>query len=239
MKYCDKGEPPESFVLWLCREREHAGIEPSFDSLQNPEKREIIGKMFREQGFLCAYCGRSLEDVPRNFHIDHFWPQAHFDGVHGPDRRLDYQNFFLSCGASFSSLKKDVLPRTCGEAKDNWYDEEFSIIPSEFGCESRFCYTGEGEVIRKRETDIAAENMIEILLLNDPGLAYDRKRIILEIELDMRVADAAGQSFGAILARWQARDADGRLSSFTQVACRYIEEEGAVLGQLGEVQGQH
>ena len=225
MKHSNKGHPPESFEQWK-QGLSAAGVEPDYPSLQNPQKEDVIRTLLSEQGHLCAYCGRRLWIQPRNCHIDHFWPQAHFDGGTRRDRRLDHDNFFLSCGPrSLPGQGSRSLPHSCGAAKDNWFDEQFHVIPSDPHCECRFLYSAAGEVLAKEESDQGATNMIEILRLNDPTLVMERKKLLTDVEQDIAQSDESSDALDHYCDAWRLPDTSGGLPSFAQVAYRYIEEE--------------
>src|SRR6202035_5430010 len=120
-------------------------------------------------------------------HIDHFRPQARF-----PDLALDYRNFFSSCGPSRPS--STALPRTCGDAEGDCFDDQFHIKPSEPGCEQRLISVTTGEIFAT-PGDQAAVNMILHLRLDDSALAYERGQIIQEVEqaIDQGHASAADE----------------------------------------------
>ena len=225
MKRSNKGRPPESFLHWKRRERE-AGIEPNYASLQNPQKRDVVRALLSEQCHLCAYCGRRLEIEPSNCHIDHFWPQAHFDGRTRPDRRLDHANFFMSCGPrSLPGERAKSLPDTCGTAKKNWFDEQFYVIPSDPNCESRFVYTAAGQIIPKEEDDQGADNMIDRLCLKDAALVNERKKLLHHVERTIVLIEDSNELLRRYCDSWCVPDTDGRLQGFAQVAYRYVKEE--------------
>lgn len=226
MKFADKGEPPASFVTWKRQELENTGRQPDFDSLQNPEKSDVVQTLLREQMHLCVYCGRRLQTDPSTCHIDHFWPQSYFNGESGPDCRLDHDNFFLSCGpASLPGRAARSFPRTCGDAKAEWFDQLSHVIPSDARCEARFTYTAAGEILCKDDHDDGANNMIERLNLNDPVLVYERKKLIAEIENELRRSNDAFHYAMATIATWRTPNREGRLVGFAQVVYRYLEDE--------------
>jgi uncharacterized protein (TIGR02646 family) len=217
LKFADKGEPPESFVTWKKQER-NTGRQPDFGSLQNPEKSDVVQALLREQMHLCVYCGRSLQTNPSNCHIDHFWPQSYFNGVSGPDRRLDHDNLFLSCGPTpLPGGAARTYPQTCGDAKADWFDQRSYVIPSDPRCEARFAYTAAGEILSKDDRNGGANNMIERLSLNDAILVYERKKLIGEIENELGRSKGVLDNMEEIIATWRTPSREGRLAGFAQV----------------------
>jgi uncharacterized protein (TIGR02646 family) len=65
-----------------------------------------------EQGFICCYCERRLEE--RESHIEHLRPQYPY-----VNDQLKYQNMLCSCLKQLNAGE----PRHCGNLKGNWYDE--------------------------------------------------------------------------------------------------------------------
>ena len=227
MKRSNKGEAPQTVVDWIRSEELRLGQKPPFESLQRPEKDHLRGALLREQGYLCTYCGRSLASDFSDSHIDHFWPQAEFNGTGGrKDLRLDHNNLFQSCGPSSlpGGAARD-LPNTCGSAKRNWYDEEYSIVPSEENCEERFMYDGAGQIAPSNSLDHAGINMINSLNLHDPALNYHRKKIVQELEEVFLSMSPSLVEVQNEISRWLQTDDAGRLSGFSQVARRYLGVE--------------
>ena len=229
MKRSKKADAPQSVLDWIRIEEERTGEKPPFDMLQRPEKDELRRTLLEEQGFLCAYCGRPLSSDFSDSHVDHFWPQAVFNGLSArEDRRLDHANLFQSCGpSSLPGNAASGLPYTCGNAKGDWYDERYSIMPSEQGCEERFMYDGAGQIKPSDSRDQGASNMIVKLRLYDPSLNNERKKIIHELEVSvLRYSPTLG-GVQEEIDRWLETDGTGRASGFSQVAKRYLETEGA------------
>ena len=158
-----KGAPPKSLLDWIEEHERVFESRPSFDDLKRPEKGDLRGTLLLEQEFLCAYCGRGLASDFSDGHVDHFWPQMHFDGSEDrEDRRLDHANLFQSCDrGSQPGMKDRFLNSTCGDAKGNWYHERAYVIPSDPGCEDRFSYDGSGAIGPKDPADHGGRNMIE------------------------------------------------------------------------------
>ena len=224
MKYSNKGAAPKIFIDWVKGEQETHGHLPPYENLQNPEKEAMRQSLIKEQGYLCVYCGRSLESDFSDSHIDHFWPQSIFNGKTHEDRRVCYSNLFMSCG------RDSGLPITCGRAKGNWFNPSDYIIPSDPCCEGRFIYTGAGKIEPQNPCDTATMNMIKILNLNNLALKYARKQIIQYIARtffsdDPATTPVTTDEIQDEIDALNAANADGRLTGFSQVSRRYIEEE--------------
>lgn len=230
MKRSYKRAAPPSFERWKRTQEEGTGLRPTFRDLQQPERNDVRDALLKEQNFLCAYCGRRLNPDHSDSHIDHFWPQRHFSGTPDPegvtreDRRLNHDNFFLSCGPP-SLPSKPSLPCTCGDAKGDWFDECYHVMPSDPDCESKFVYGNAGGIEPKNRDDVAAHNMIDNLNLRNEVLALERKKVIQEIEREILQSDAQPGDKADQINSWCSPDRTGMMTGFAQVVRRYFEEE--------------
>lgn len=116
MKFIIKGNEPKEFKDW--KDLANEDWQPTYDILSNPEKNAVKKSLMAEQGYICCYCERRLED--NDSHIEHLKPQS--NPAVDP---LDYGNMLCSCQ---DQIKKGE-PRHCGNLKDDWYDEEMLISP--------------------------------------------------------------------------------------------------------------
>ena len=227
MKRSNKGAPPQSFLDWIAEEGGIYGDRPEFGLLRSPEKDDVRRTLLHEQGFLCAYCGRSLASDFSDGHVDHFWPQTAFNGrVHPDERRLDHDNFFQSCGpGSLPGMREKFPHATCGDAKGDWYDEQDFVMPSDPDCEDRFSYDAAGRIGAKNPADRAARNMIEALRLGSPSLDNERKKVIQNVEWELLSDDPNWNEVEREISSLDTPDESGKMVGFAQVARRYLEEE--------------
>ena len=159
MKHITKKIEPIRFTKWK-EIYDVPGAE--FSSLSGQPKKELHQSLVQEQGQLCCYCERRIEE--ENSHIEHFCPQKGQNGCH--DRILDYQNLHASCQKELE--KKE--PRHCGMGKGDWFDENLLISPLDAGCEQRFKFTGDGKIFPAEHKDAAARETIKRLGLDIPKL---------------------------------------------------------------------
>jgi len=83
-----KAVEPESVTQWKAQANDD--WQPSYATLQNPQKRDLHLSLLNEQGHLCCYCGRRIG--PEDSHVEHFRPQELFQTL-----ELDYENLHASC----------------------------------------------------------------------------------------------------------------------------------------------
>lgn len=169
MKGSRKAEAPVKLLEWLSNES--SDWQPSYPFDCRDVRKSVVSQLWIEQRGLCVYCGRRLNMAKpgETYHVEHFRPQSIY-----PDRDVDYENLFLSCGL------KDGRSRpsdTCGNKKGNWFDEENHIYPSYPQCTQRFKFHLDGFVYPVVDEDQSAINMITQLNLNHSELVKDRKDV--------------------------------------------------------------
>ncbi|TWB42584.1 retron system putative HNH endonuclease [Nitrospirillum pindoramense] len=224
MKYSFKGQTPDEMQDWL--ELANSDWSPTWNNFGGDPKKKTIEALLVEQGYVCAYCGRSIE--ASKCHIDHFWPRKFFDGtsdgdgVTRADLTLSYQNFFASCGPQKEKQgDKARLPSTCGDAKKAWFNEGNDIIPSSSVCESRFKYGFDGKIFPSNANDQLAKSIIEEFRLFDESLEYERGVITKYLEESIANGDIADIDMEIQI--WKQKNGD-KLKGFCQVAVRYLED---------------
>jgi len=197
MKHIVKNQNTPGFDKWKASANEN--WQPTYESLRDPEKKEVKDSLMKEQGKICCYCERRLTD--EDSHIEHFKPQSEEDVD-----PLDYINILCSCQ---NQLKKGV-PKRCGHSKDNWFDEDLLISPLYPDCEGRFAYTGDGKIHTANEFDTAATITIEKLKL-DIELLNDSRKKAIEPFLDGNLSE---QEFSRFVSGYLRKNADGMFEEF-------------------------
>lgn len=208
MRGSNKGPEPAELRDWKAAQRA-IGVEPEYADLQHPEKGATADSLFAEQTGQCVYCGRGISRARQQHHIEHFRPRR-CRGL-----QLDYANLFLSCGP-----ETDEGPRqTCGRHKDDWFDEDCHIPPAPESCAERFRFLASGEVVGDGTPE--AETMIDVLNLNHPELAAERRDLIDGVESEL----AEGVTLDDLRLGFLAQDRDGARPSFANVAIGYLRTQ--------------
>ena len=209
MRGSAKRPEPRSLNAWKVTQREN-GIALRYDDLQNPEKAETAASLYREQTGQCVYCGRGINLAQKmQYHIEHFRPRYKY-----PHLQLDYTNLFLSCGPDSESGRRG----TCGDKKDDWFEEDMHIPPVPDSCAERFQFSLSGEIAGDGEVD--AEKMIEVLNLNHPALMNERRSIVEHLESQLK----DGISPDELRQGFSYTGPDGTRPSFANVAIRYLNQ---------------
>ena len=163
MRYISKQEEPESFRCW--KSLSNDAWQPTYKTLQNPEKAILHASLIAEQEGLCCYCQGIVE--PDNSHIEHLLPQSLY-----PSIALNYDNLLCSCGHPH---KSKAIPDHCGHAKG---EKELPITPLQPDCCSHFLYSSDGSIKPNPPDNQQAKDTIEILKLNSEELKKSRKSAI-------------------------------------------------------------
>jgi len=208
MKHVQKQEAPDSFERWKAQANDD--WQPTYADLQNPEKAQLQEALLSEQGWVCCYCGRSIEQA--NSHTEHFRPQEHY-----PDRVLSYDNLHASCIRETSP----GTPLHCGHAKGNAFDEALAISPTDPRCERLFRYTLDGQVIPENDN---AAYMRDLLKL-DIEFLNDRRAAVLQGVFDNDfLENASTDELNRLREGYKRPDADGHLPDFGHIVARYAEQ---------------
>jgi uncharacterized protein (TIGR02646 family) len=169
MKYIDKGPEPEILLKWKAKDKMYLRGKPNWNRLDKGIKDVLRITIAEEQGYICCYCERRLNDV--DYHIEHIKPKA--KGKY-PELQLEYDNMLCSCQLKL----KYGEPRHCARAKDNWFQENNFVSPLNPLCESKFTYTYDGYISPTDEHDNAAITTIDRLKLGIDKLNALRRNAI-------------------------------------------------------------
>ena len=153
MKYITKSTEPSEFSRW--KEQDRMAHRPNWNRVPAQTRRRVHESLIREQGFICCYCERSV-GVDTS-HVEHFRPRSKFR-----NKQLNYDNLHCSCQRGASAGE----PRHCGHLKGDWFDAELLVSPASPGCETRFGFTGNGDVFPRCQSDDGAKTTIQKLGLN-------------------------------------------------------------------------
>jgi len=172
MKHVRKAGMPNDYSVW--RRQVCGSANEDYRCLQNPEKRHLHQALLQEQGWLCAYTMRRVDE--HNSHIEHIKPEnlCRAERI-GSD--LDYDNLI----ACFPCIGMGRRYRYGAQEKDSWWENDGAefISPLHPSCERHFCFDLEG-YIKPAGDDNAAMTTINVLRLDHPSLTDDRRRVIQE-----------------------------------------------------------
>jgi uncharacterized protein (TIGR02646 family) len=172
MKYIRKTGCPHAYAQWCIQS---AGTnKDNWSEVPSSQKRLLLMALGAEQGGLCAYTMRRIDDG--SAHVEHIKPQSRCRAERsGSD--LDYGNL-VACFPR-DGMRKHY--RYGAQAKGDWWpnDPQEFVSPLQPACEKRFRFHLDGTVAASGGHRGACIT-IEILVLNHGTLVDDRKRVIEE-----------------------------------------------------------
>ena len=209
MRGSAKGREPEELRAWKELQLNN-GIEPEYRALQRPVRDAMLCRLFAEQTGQCVYCGRGISlDGRESFHVEHFRPQSREEYR---ALQLEYSNLFLSCGPEGEA----GAGKTCGQHKDDWFEENCHIPPVPETCAERFRFRSSGDIAGDRTAE--AEKMIEVLNLNHRELAVTRRNLIENLDRQLN----EGEPGHDLLQDYLDKNGQGARPSFANVAIGYL-----------------
>jgi uncharacterized protein (TIGR02646 family) len=166
MRRIRKTHPPASLRNWITTNRELPNF--NFDALPVAVKADLKKQLISEQGFICAYTGREIQD--NGSHIEHLKPQNQC--TVGED--VNYRNVV----ACFPVDGGDVSYGYGAAVKAGWWDADLFLSPLDEDCARRFSFTWQGKVRANPKTHLAADTTIRRLGLNKHALVSLRRSAI-------------------------------------------------------------
>ena len=166
MRRIVKTHPPQSLKDW-CKENKNLNHAYN-DMLGSEAHKELKARLLQEQGYICAYTGRFIED--KNSHIEHLKPRkecADWEDV-------DYKNLV----ACFPADGGDTSHGYGAPSKHGWWDEALFVSPLSKDCERKFKFAWSGHVRPNPDDHQGAKKTIDILGLDEEKLRQIRKSCI-------------------------------------------------------------
>jgi uncharacterized protein (TIGR02646 family) len=172
MKHVRKGGPPHTYIAWCNQVK--GTVNEDYRCLQNPEKDILHLALLREQGWLCAYTMRRIDE--NSSHIEHIKPEC-ICRVEQTGSDLNYSNL-VTCFPRDGLRSKYQYG---AQQKGNWWGNNgvAFVSPLHVDCEARFCFDIDGN-INAVKNHPAALTTIKVLKLDHPSLTEDRMRVISE-----------------------------------------------------------
>jgi uncharacterized protein (TIGR02646 family) len=166
MRRISKTHPPQELTKWR---DDNKDVNHGYADLAGTNAhRDLKAKLIEEQGWLCAYTGRSIDKD--SSHVEHLKPReacAEWEDV-------DYRNVV----ACFPANGGDVSHGYGAPVKKAWWDESRFISPLSEECERRFRFVWSGHVHPNPEEHEAAKATIDSLGLDVVAICQLRKKTI-------------------------------------------------------------
>lgn len=198
MKYIEKGNSPQPFEDWKNQEEKIGQLkywdtcsldgeirkdETKDEGVFYYSKEELRQALLEEQGFICCYCNRRIENKDygqTGTVIEHLLPK-HDEKY--PELTFEYLNLLASCRGG----NEDRPPenRFCDAAKGN---KEINIHPLMSDCETHFSFTLNGKIKTNSEK---AEQTLKVLNLDCDKLNNLREEFLLGFEIETLTKEEA------------------------------------------------
>lgn len=209
MIFINKSNPPKEL------ENYKKNKEADYDSFRGEPKIAVKQSLLKEQGFLCAYCMKKInEDTIR---IEHWLPQA--DPDIGKKLALDYYNMFGVCEGIIRNDENH-----CEKIRGT---KKLEVKPTDIKTMEKIKYTPNG-LIYSSDENINGD-LAETLKLNIQTLKENRKKkreAIIEI-LDIKFKGKVWSEalIKKELSNLKEKSNQGELTEYCGVAIYFLEKK--------------
>jgi uncharacterized protein (TIGR02646 family) len=211
MRFILKGLEPQSLSEYRAKpDSTYDG--PNFTSV----KTEVRQQLLHEQGYLCCYCMKRIENSELKTKIEHWHCQNRY-----PAEQLKYLNLLAACDGNCGVQYKD---QHCDTKKAN-SDILYNPSDPDHKTRLRIQYNSNGEI--SSADPVFNEQINTVLNLNFSRLTDNRKAI--QDAITQALNNSSGTRTRAEISdkikKWQTLDQDGKLKEFCDVAIYYLEKK--------------
>lgn len=185
-----KGIEPNSLLAFR---KQHPDAD--YEDMPTNVLKDVRSQMWEEQGHLCAYCMKKIED-PRDVRVEHCKPRHPQDEIkHDKKATLEFKWMLGVCYGN--SIEKGVKPEdtTCDAHKGN---AELTINPFDELSVRKIKYKADGSIYSD-DADIN-EDVTEILNLNCEAISLpETRKNVLNVLKNEIVEKCKGKSHDAYI----------------------------------------
>lgn len=185
-----KGKEPNSLLAFR---KQHPDAD--YEDMPTNVLKDVRSQMWEEQGHLCAYCMKKIED-PRDVRVEHCKPRHPQDEIkHDKKSTLEFKWMLGVCYGN--SIEKGVKPEdtTCDAHKGN---AELTINPFDELSVRKIKYKADGSIYSD-DADIN-EDVTEILNLNCEAVSLpETRKNVLNVLKNEIVEKCKGKSHDAYI----------------------------------------
>lgn len=186
-------------------------LTPNVDYQSIPELRESL---LKEQGYICAYCMRSIPNKDKNSNedsrIDHILSRERH-----PNKKLDYQNMVICCPGAISN------DFHCDKRKSE-NDITFSLFNDSFISTLKY-NTKSGEI--KSSNPEWNKEINTILNLNNELLKTNRLEVINGIISVLKSKQWKTGEIRKKLEDWDHKNKNGKYKSYCGIVVWYLNKK--------------
>ena len=213
-------EPPELTALRKTRiaedfENLQVTRKANYDDLKDDIRKKVRAELLKEQGYLCAYCMRPIDDV----RIEHQQPQADF-----PELDLQYSNFLGVCVGFYhenENTHADHQKPHCEKVRGNI---PLKINPLDVETIAQLKYTSNGRLISDDET--IYKDVDKTLNLNLETLRLRRLKVLDGVKkgLSLRYKTISADIYAQQIEKY-SNFKDGKREKYCGIILYYLEKE--------------
>jgi uncharacterized protein (TIGR02646 family) len=176
MKWIDKNRSNQPASL-----KKHVR-QPHHNYENYKEKDELRAALLKEQGFICCYCMRRIQEATEDkMKIEHFKAYSIYNGTADkPDLTLDFTNLLAVCKGNKGALKH---LQHCDESKK---DTVISLNPMSKTMMSKIRFNSVGNIFIPQEEDLDGALNKDLIILNLKIFDAERKKIWETLDQLMR-----------------------------------------------------
>lgn len=220
MRRITKTFPPQTLTKWC---EDNCEVNHGYgDLLGTAVYHDLKSTLLQEQGWLCAYTGRSIDS--KSSHVEHIKPQCRC--IEWED--VEYRNVV----ACFPADGGDTSHGYGAPVKASWWDEQRFVSPISDECERRFRFTWGGHIHPSPNDHEGAAETIVVLGLDKASLQQLRKARIdgfFGFGSRTKTRPLSIKDAETALANIERRDNNGRLQEFCfvlkQLLPKYIAQK--------------
>ena len=185
-----KGKEPNSLLAFR---KQHPDAD--YEDMPTNVLKDVRSQMWEEQGHLCAYCMKKIED-PRDVRVEHCKPRHPQDEIKH-DKKATLESKWMLGVCYGNSIEKGVKPEdtTCDAHKGN---AELTINPFDELSVRKIKYKADGSIYSD-DADIN-EDVTEILNLNCEAVSLpETRKNVLNVLKNEIVEKCKGKSHDAYI----------------------------------------
>lgn len=171
--------------------------------------------LLKDQGFICAYCMRRIENDGAKTRIEHVVPQS---GLSSETERMDYSNMVICCSGDIEGEQHD---RThCDRHKGN---SLIHFSPFDNYASSTISYKNNG-TMESSDSSIN-KDINDVLNLNIPILRLNRKRVKDGLVSQLGKREWKKADLEKILVKYSSKGKDGKFIPYCGVVIQYLQKK--------------
>ncbi len=165
--------------------------------------------LLNEQGFLCAYCMRSISFEHGKTGIEHILSQESH-----PNKKLDYHNLVAVCNGSYGqnphcdkTKEYNWQGKTCA-GKINGKTELTKLYPTNINCERLITYNSNGSIKPLKEDPQVEEDLLKLNLNDEKYKAFRKNKIdatLDRLKKNKAIRDWTKKDFDKEIEFWESK----------------------------------